>query len=147
MRYDDAKNYLESLKSLSQETLNLADEIDQLRALTISCTVSTDKDCVQSNGEMDKMSAIIGVIIELEKRVDAIKKIYWQRRKIVSKFLFTYEDEKTRDFIENRYIREKSIYVVSAMMDMSESNARRLQKKVIVDFGEYYDTIKDKIKG
>lgn len=145
MKYDDAKNYLESLKNLSQEALNKADEIDELRAIATSCTVQTDKECVQSSST-DKLSAIVGRIVELEKRIESIKKIYWMRRKIISKFALTLDNEQYADFIENRYIREKSIYVVSAMMDIPETSARRIQRRIIIDFCAYYDANKDKVK-
>lgn len=145
MKFDDAKNYLESLKNLSQEALNMADEVDELRAIATSCTVCTDKESVQSSSS-DKMATIIGRMIELEKRVETLKKIYWQRRKIVGRFALSYDDEKVAEFIEMRYVQEKSIYIVSAKMDLSETTARRMQRKIIIDFGEYYDTVKDNIK-
>lgn len=133
-----AKKYLESLKQLRIKAFVYADEIEQLLALAESCTVNTDKDCVQTSGSADKMSNIISKVVDNENKLNVITLTYKHRLSVIRRICDMFEDKRLCEFINLRYIEQKGLYATAEVLDVSNSTIKRIQKTAIIEFAKAY---------
>lgn len=118
--------------------MTLGDEIDELTAIAESCTVNTDKDCVQTSNSGDKLSVIVGRILECEKKLRILKAVYTKTLNTVYLVTDTIDDKQVREFISVRYVQENGLYKTAEKMDIPDSTVKRLQKKSQIEFAKAY---------
>ena len=136
MNEKETREWLKSIKIYTDEIDNLLEQITQLRAIAESCTVSTDKDSIQSSSG-DKMANIVGRIVDLEKKMDDIDRRTLERRDIFEKISRKMSDERQKQFLTIRYFDGNGFYDTVMLMDLTDSTARRIEKRAISEFSDH----------
>ena len=136
MNEKETREWLKSIKIYTDEIENLLEQITQLRAIAESCTVSTDKDSIQSSSG-DKMANIVGRIVDLEKKLTDIDRRTLERRDIFEKIARKMSNERQKQFLTIRYFDGNGFYDTVMLMDLTDSTARRIEKRAISEFSDH----------
>lgn len=136
----DTLSYLLSIEEFTKKNHNKLMQIMELRSVAESCTVSTDKESVQSSGS-DKMSNIVGRIVDLEREIFETDKIIQRRRAEFNEITGKFPDDsqRERDFLTLRYYDGNGFYDTVMLMDLSNSTAKRIHKKGISEFTRLFN--------
>jgi len=135
----DTKAYLQSIESFAEKNHAKLLQIMELRAVAESCTVATDKESVQSSGSGDKMSNIVGRIVDLEREIASTNKIIQHRRAEFEETSRKMTDSRQRDFLTIRYFDGNGFYDTAMMMNLSDSTAKRVHRKAITEFTRIFN--------
>ena len=134
----DTKAFLRSITDFERKNVETEIQILQLRAVAESCTVTTDKDPVQSGGN-DKMASIVGRIVDLEREIEGRKKIINHRRAEVEEIAKSMDNASHRAYMTIRYVEGNGFYDTLMKMDLSNSAAKRINRKSITEFTKRYN--------
>ena len=135
----DTKAFLESIQNFATENHKVLVQIMELRAVAESCTVRTDKESVQSSGNGDKMSNIVGRIVDLEREIYQREKIIKHRRAQFEEISKRMSKERERDFLTIRYLDGNGFYDTAMLMDISDATAKRIHRSAIKEFTILYN--------
>lgn len=144
MTENEIRVWLKSIKLDTDEMRKIFEQIAELRAIAESCTVRTDKESIQSSGSGDKMARVVGKIVDLERKISHSEKIVAKRRKEFEEISGKMSDDRQRDFLTTRYYDGNSFYETVMILDLSDSTARRVEKRAISEFTKLkndHDTI------
>ena len=134
MTEKEVKNWLRSISVDSEELKQILDQIAELRAVAESCTVRTDKESVQSSGSGDKMANIVGKIVDLEYKIHKQDQIVVKRRETFQKIVKHLPDDRQKEFLTVRYFDGNGFYDTVMIMELTDSTARRIERKAISEF-------------
>jgi len=135
----DTKAYLRSLWEFSKKNHMRLMQIMELRVIAENCTVRTDKESVQSFGSGDKMSNLVGKIVDIEREICETDKIIKKRRAEFKELSRNMTDERQREFLTIRYYDGNGFYDTALIMDLSDSTAKRIHKKAITEFTKLFN--------
>ena len=135
----DTKEFLMSLNDLSEKNHKVLMQIIELRAVAESCTVRTDKESVQSSGSGDKLSNIVGRIVDLEREICDRERIILKRRAEFEELSKKMTDERQRQFLTVRYLEGHGFYDTVMVMDLSDSTAKRIHRNAIAEFTRLFN--------
>lgn len=141
MTEKEAREWLKSIKVYDEEGHSIVEQILQLRAVAESCTVRTDKESIQTSGSGDKMANIVGKIVDLEEKLSDIEDKVLERRMIFEKICQLMDDKRQTDFLTVRYYGGNSFYETVMLLNLTDSTARRIERKGISEFTKHYNTI------
>lgn len=136
---DDIKAYLRTLTEFSEKNHKRLMQIMELRTVAESCTVRTDKECVQSSGSGDKMSNLVGKIVDIEREICDTDKIIVKRRTEFKEISDRMPDERQRQFLTIRYYDGNGFYDTAMIMDLSDTTAKRVHKRAITEFTRLFN--------
>ena len=136
---EDTKAYLRTLQEFSEKNHKRLMQILELRTVAESCTVRTDKDCIQSSGSGDKMSNLVGKIVDIEREIYETDKIIVKRRAEFKEITGKMSDKRQRDFLTLRYYDGNGFYDTAMIMDLSDTTAKRVNKKAIAEFTRLFN--------
>lgn len=136
---EDTKAFLRSIKDFAQQNHDKLVQIMELRTIAESCTVATDKESVQSSGSGDKLTNIVGRIVDLEREIYRTDKIIQHRRAEFEEISKKMTNNKQRDFLVIRYFEGNGFYDTAMLMNLSDSTAKRIHKKAITEFTKIFN--------
>ncbi len=130
----DTKFYLSQIGRLEKQIQNKMLEIDQLRTMACSTTVSNEGDRVQTSGDKDRLGAVVSKIVDMEREVD---EMIDKRCDIVSQ-IDNMKDTDMYDVLANVYILQKALKVVAIEKRMSYRHIKRVYSDALKCFEEKY---------
>ena len=140
MTEKETREWLSSIKIYTDEVNNLLEQIEQLRAIAESCTVNTEKESVQSSSG-DKLANIVGKMVDLENKLMDIDHKVLAKRQMFGVVTNQMGDNRQTQFLTIRYLDGHSFYDTVMLMDLTDSTARRIEKRGISEFADTYNTI------
>lgn len=130
----DTKQYLDKIRYYDRMIRNKFEEMNQIKGLSLSLSVPTDKEKVQSSGDKDKIGKSISIAVDLENEIDEIIK---KRAYIVSQ-ISQMEDADYYDVLAQKYILGKIPKEISLENVKSERQVKRILKDALKAFEEKY---------
>lgn len=114
------------------------DEINRLRELCMSISVSTDKENVKSSPNQDKLADAIAKIVDLERETDnLVDGLIDERRRIINQIdaigNTTYYKLLTCKYVKGMKIRE-----IAEETGYSEAYVKELTRNALAYFEEVY---------
>ena len=131
---EDVKNYLASIWVFAQENHDDLVRIMELRTAAENCSVRYDKESVQSSGNGDKMTNIVGKIVDLERKIYRKNEKIKKRRAEFEEIAKMMSDNRQREFLTIRYHDGNGFYDTALIMDLSVSTAKRIHRHGISEF-------------
>ena len=136
---EDAKRYLMSLSEFAEENHKRLVQIMELRAVAESCTVRTDKENIQTSAAGDKMSNIVGRIVDIEREIYKTNKIIEHRRAEFEEITKNMSHDRHREYLTVRYYDGNGFYDTAMIMDMRDSAVKKIHRKSIAEFTKIYN--------
>ena len=114
------------------------DEINRLREICMSISVSTDKENVKSSPNQDKLSDAIAKIVDLERETDElVDGLIDERRRIINQ-IDAIGNTTFYQVLTCRYVKNMKIKDVADETGYSEAYIKELIKKSLEYFEEVY---------
>ena len=145
MTEKEVRDYVLKIKTELDDLVKKLSQIDDLRTIAENCTARTDKEPVQTSGSVDKMSKIVGRIVDLEREVAKLRESYTNRKRTVLEMSQKLGNERHGKYLEVRYVDGNSFYDTVMIMDLSDSTARRIDRKAISELTKVMNDEKLKI--
>ena len=136
---EDTKAYLRSIWDFTLTNRAELEKIAELRAIAESCTVRTDKESVQTSGSGDKLTNIVGRIVDIEREIYQRNKIIKHRRAEFEEITNEMTDKRQKSFLTVRYFDGNGFYDTALILEMNESTAKRIHRKAITEFTRIFN--------
>lgn len=132
------KSYLEQIERLDRMIQNKLSEINQLKHMAVSITISPKEVNVQISPDNDKMGNAVAKIIDLEKETDKLVDEYIDKRKHIIEQIDSIEDTNMYHVLSERYISRKELSVIAVEMGYSFKQVCRIHGNALVEFERLY---------
>lgn len=138
----DTKTYLGQISKLDFIIKNKVEEINQLRDMACSISVSLKEVNVQSSGEPDKMGSIVSKIVDAEVELaESIEHSFQKKREITQQIEMITNTNQYR-VLYNRYVLCKNWKTITSEMECSFRGAMSIHGRALQEFeklfGSYY---------
>lgn len=134
----DTKTYLGQISKLNFRIKNKMEEINQLRDMACSISVSPKEVNVQSSGEPDKMGSIVSKIADAEVELaDSVERSLQKKKEIVQQIEMIPNANQYR-ILYNRYVLCKDWNVISVEMGCTFRNAMSIHGRALQEFEKYF---------
>lgn len=130
----DTKQYLSKIRYYDRMIRNKFEEMNQIKGLSLSLSVPTDKEKVQSSGDKDKIGKSISIAVDLENEIEEIIK---KRAYIVTQ-ISQMEDADYYDVLAQKYILGKIPKEISLEDVKSERQVKRILEDALKAFEKKY---------
>jgi len=135
---NDSKEYLNQLKRLDICINQKQEELRYLRSLTVSVSVNTKSERVQTTIKTDKMAGIIVKIICLEEEVRSeIEKYVKMKHRIINE-IQSIDDEVYINILFKKYVEYKTLEQISNEMNYSYDRTKHLHVFALKSFKTLY---------
>mgnify|MGYP002522525903 CR=1 FL=1 len=131
MTEQEVRAYLASIRILSEKRNKKLEQIDELRSVATNCVAPTDKEPIQSSGSGDKMAKIVGKMVDLLKEVEDLDEIIRNRKSLVFRMADKLSTDRHSQYIKLRFLEKKGFYDTVMIMGLTDSTARRVEKRAI----------------
>lgn len=129
----EVRNFLHSIRQQDEELEKKLIQIAELRTVAENCASKLDSDGSQHMGAGDKLSNIMCRIVDLEKECEKLRISADNTRKTVTELAEELTQEQHREYLMLRFVECNGFYDTAMKMDLSDSTARRIDRKVISD--------------
>lgn len=136
MTNQESRAFLHSIREQDEELYRLLTEIAELRTAVENCTAKLDKDGSQSSKGGDKMSNLMCKIIDLERKCEKIRISSNGKRRTVLEFAKELTQDTDREYLIHRFVKCNGFYETAMELDLSDSKARRIDRKVVSQFAK-----------
>lgn len=136
----ELKGYLESIKVLSEKRDKKLEQIDELRSVATNCVAPTDKEPIQSSGSADKMANIVGRMVDLLKEIEELDEIIRDRKSLVYRMSNKLSTDRHSQYIKLRFLEKNGFYDTVMIMGLTDSTARRIERKAISELTRIMNT-------
>ena len=136
----ELKGYLESIKVLSEKRDKKLEQIDELRSVATNCVAPTDKEPIQSSGSADKMANIVGRMVDLLKEIEDLDEIIRDRKSLVYRMSNKLSTDRHSQYIKLRFLEKNGFYDTVMIMGLTDSTARRIERKAISELTRIMNT-------
>ena len=85
------------------------------------------------------MSKVVGRIVDLEREAARLRESYTQRKKTVLEKSQKLKNKRHSEYLEVRYVDCNSFYNTVMIMDLSDSTARRIDRKAISELTQIFN--------
>lgn len=138
----DTKTYLGQISKLDFIIKNKVEEINQLRDMACSISVSLKEVNVQSSGEPDKMGSLVSKIADEEVALaESIEHSFQKKREITQQIEMITNTNQYR-VLYNRYVLCKNWKTITSEMECSFRGAMSIHGRALQEFeklfGSYY---------
>lgn len=130
----DTKQYLSKIRYYDRMIRNKFEEMNQIKGLSLSLSVPTDKEKVQSSGDKDKIGKSISIAVDLENEIEEIIK---KRAYIVTQ-ISQMEDADYYDVLAQKYILGKIPKEIFLEDVKSERQVKRILGDALKAFEKKY---------
>ena len=141
MTNTETRQFLHSIRTQSEELEQKLLQIAELRTAVENCTSKLDKDGSQTSKGGDKLSNLMCRILDLEKECKNLRISVDKTTKTVLEVANSLTQEQHRDYLVLRFVECNGFYDTVMKMDLSDSKARRIDRKVISDVTKALNTI------
>ncbi len=138
----DTKTYLGQISKLDFIIKNKVEEINQLRDMACSISVSLKEVNVQSSGEPDKMGSLVSKIADAEVELaESIEHSFQKKMEITQQIEMITNTNQYR-VLYNRYVLCKNWKTITSEMECSFRGAMSIHGRALQEFeklfGSYY---------
>ena len=130
----ETKQYLSKIRYYDRMIRNKFEEMNQIKGLSLSLSVPTDKEKVQSSGDKDKIGKSISIAVDLENEIEEIIK---KRAYIVTQ-ISQMEDADYYDVLAQKYILGKIPKEIFLEDVKSERQVKRILGDALKAFEKKY---------
>lgn len=127
----ETKDYLCSIKILSEKRDKKLMQVDELRSVATNCVAPTDKEPIQSSGSGDKMANIVGRMVDLLKEIEELDEIIRDRKSMIYRMSDKLSNDRHSRYIKLRFLEKKGFYDTVMIMGLTDSTARRVERRAI----------------
>lgn len=132
------KEYLGQIQRYSKLIDNKLVEIYQLRSLASSISVATDRECVQTSKEPDKIgNAVVKILQKEEELSNLIAEYIVLKTKIIGK-IEGIKEHRYYDLLFKRYVEDKTFDVIAEEMGYSWRQVMNIHSSALKKFEEMY---------
>ena len=136
------KEYLRQLMDSRNELKSAIYTINEQRSLLTSISINTDNERVQSSSDPDKMSTMIGAILEREAELQIKVEKYLALENMLSAMIDKLPNPLHRDVLRCRYINCMTFDAIRVCIDKSLRHVTRIHGMALLKiekmFGEIY---------
>lgn len=132
------KNYLEQIERLDRMIQNKLSEIEQLKHIATSITISPKEVNVQVSSDKDRMGNAVSKLIDLEKETDRLVDEYMDKRKRIIEQIDSIKDTNMYHVLSEKYISRKGLSVIAVEMGYSFKQVCRIHGNALVEFERLY---------
>lgn len=130
----ETKQYLSKIRYYDRMIRNKFEEMNRIKGLSLSLSVPTDKEKVQSSGDKDKIGKSISIAVDLENEIEEIIK---KRAYIVTQ-ISQMEDADYYDVLAQKYILGKIPKEIFLEDVKSERQVKRILGDALKAFEKKY---------
>lgn len=130
----DTKQYLSKIRYYDRMIRNKFEEMNQIKGLSLSLSVPTDKEKVQSSGDKDKIGKSISIAVDLENEIEEIIK----KRSYIVTQISQMEDADYYDVLAQKYILGKIPKEIFLEDVKSERQVKRILGDALKAFEKKY---------
>ena len=141
----EVKAYLGSIKILSEKRDKKLEQIEELRSVATNCVAPMDKEPIQSSGSGDKMANIVGKMVDLLREVDELDELINNRKSLITIMTEKLSNDRNSQYIKLRFLQKNGFYDTVMMMGLTDSTARRIERKAISELTCIMNTIEHNI--
>ena len=120
----------DELRELNNEIRKKQENLDELRAMATSMTVSYDKERVQTSPE-DRLSNLMCKIIMLENEIDGLVDDYADEKQRAKLRIYQVEREEWQNVLYAHYIERKTFREIAKHRGVSVSSIKTLNNRAI----------------
>jgi len=136
-----AREYLSQINKLDKMIENKYAEILRLQAMSVSISVVTGSERVQTSMNHDKIDKavvkLLSAVEEYEKMLDQ----YIDKRNAITKMIDDIEDANYYDVLFRRYVEHKRLEVIAHEMNYDVRHIGRLHNQALEVFEKQYEYI------
>lgn len=137
-KYTSTKDYLSQIERLDRMIQNKLSEINQLKHIATSITISPKEVNVQVSSDKDRMGSAVAKLLDLEKETDRIVDEYIDKRKRIIEQIDSIEDTNMYHVLSERYIMRKDLSVIAVEMGYSFKQVCRIHGNALAEFERLY---------
>ena len=134
----EARRFLNSIREQDKELEKKLVQIAELRSAVENCTSKLDKDGSQMSKGGDKLSNLMCKILDLEKECENLRINADWTLKTVKSVLDDLTQVRHKDYLMLRFVERNGIFETAMKMDVSDSTAKRIDKKAVSEFAKIY---------
>ena len=134
----EARRFLNSIREQDKELEKKLVQIAELRSAVENCTSKLDKDGSQMSKGGDKLSNLMCKILDLEKECENLRINADWTLKTVKSILDDLTQVRHKDYLMLRFVERNGIFETAMKMDVSDSTAKRIDKKAVSEFAKIY---------
>ena len=138
MTNTEARAFLHSIKEQDEELYRKLTQIAELRSAVENCTAKLESDGSQHSNVGDKLSNLMCKIVDLEEECEKLRISADNRRKCVSDLAKELIHEEHREYLMLRFVECNGFFDTAMKMGLSDSKARRIDRKVVSEFAKSY---------
>lgn len=129
----EVRSFLHGIKEQDEELYHKMMQIAELRTAVENCTSKLDKDGSQTTKGGDKLSNLMCRILDLEKECEKLHISVNSTKKSVLELAEDLTQDRHREYLTLRFIEYNGFYDTAMKMGVSDSTARRIDRRVISD--------------
>lgn len=134
----DTKRYLGQIERLDRMIQNKLSEINQLKNIATSITMTPKEINVKSSNDKDRMGNAIAKLIDLENETDKLVNDYIEKREHIIKQIDSIKDTNMYHVLTERYVSRKDLSVIAVEMGYSFKQICRIHGNALVEFERLY---------
>jgi DNA-directed RNA polymerase specialized sigma subunit len=136
-----AKVYLEKLHSLDIKINQKLEELNALKHRSVSISVNTDTERVQTSGSGDKIGNIVSQIVDLDEEINREIDSFYERKHVVINQIQALDDANYIQVLFKKYIQFKSNKEVAQEMQFSAAYVSEVHKTALTAFESVYSNL------
>lgn len=127
----EVKAYLQDIKNLTEKRDKKLEQIEELRSVATNCVAPTDKEPIQSSGSGDKMTNIVGRMVDLLREIENLDDMIADRKSFATRAIGKMSNDRHSQYIKLRFLEKNGFYDTVMIMELTDSTARRIERKAI----------------
>ena len=127
----EVKAYLQDIKNLTEKRDKKLEQIEELRSVATNCVAPTDKEPIQSSGSGDKMTNIVGRMVDLLREIENLDDMIADRKSFATRAIGKMPNDRHSQYIKLRFLEKNGFYDTVMIMELTDSTARRIERKAI----------------
>lgn len=138
MDIEKTKQYLSQIGRLEKQIQNKLSEIYQLKAMTCSITVSSEKESVRISVNKDKLGSAVARIVDLEREANELVDSFSKKRQHIIEQIDSIENVDYYHVLSMRYVGQKSFGNIADATHWSIRKVFSLHDKALQEFERLY---------
>lgn len=145
MTEHETREYLKGIKILTEKRNKKYEQIDEIRSLATNCVAPLDKERIQSSGSGDRMSNLVGRLVDLLHEIEEMDEVIGNRKSFVTRMCQKLHDDRYSQWIILRFVEKNGFYDTVMKMGLTDSTGRRIDRKAISELTKVMNKEKHKI--
>lgn len=132
------ESYLGQIERLEKMIQNKISEIQRLKTIACSVTVSNEGERVQKTTEKDKLGLIVSKVVDLETETEGVVSDFLKKRNEIIQQIDGMENVDYYHVLSMRYVSLNTIEEIASKTNWSVRKVYDLKKKALQEFEKIY---------